>query len=74
MSTNFIFNELISFLDAHGLISWSATAQDDNNIRALNILLVLKNHSDITADNSPSRSRGGFGTKSTCRQMKVIFR
>lgn len=32
---NIIFNKLLSFLDAHGLMDWSATALDGSNIRAL---------------------------------------
>ncbi len=32
---NIIFNRLLSFLDAHGLVDWSATALDGSNIRAL---------------------------------------
>ncbi len=32
---NIIFNRLLSALDAHGLVEWSATALDGSNIRAL---------------------------------------
>jgi len=32
---NIIFNWLLSSLDAHGLVNWSATALDGCNIRAL---------------------------------------
>ena len=32
---NIIFNKLLSALDAHGLVDWSATALDGSNIRAL---------------------------------------
>ncbi len=32
---NIIFNRLLSFLDAHGLVDWSAIALDGSNIRAL---------------------------------------
>jgi len=32
---NIIFNRLLSSLDAHGLVDWSATALDGSNIRAL---------------------------------------
>lgn len=33
--TNIIFNKLLSSLDAHGLVDWSATELDGSNIRAL---------------------------------------
>lgn len=32
---NIIFNRLLSTLDTHGLVDWSATALDGSNIRAL---------------------------------------
>lgn len=32
---NIIFNKLLSLLDAHSLVDWSATALDGSNIRAL---------------------------------------
>ena len=32
---NIIFNRLLSHLNAHGLVDWSATALDGSNIRAL---------------------------------------
>lgn len=32
---NIIFNRLLSYLDAYGLVDWSATALDGSNIRAL---------------------------------------
>lgn len=57
---NIIFNRLLSNLDTHGLVDWSATALDGSNIRALR---CAKKHPDITGDNSLGRSRGGFGTK-----------
>ncbi|MGG2141553.1 IS5 family transposase [Symbiopectobacterium sp. RP] len=59
-----IFNKLLSFLDAHGLVDWSATALDGSNIRALKCTAgAPKKHLDITNDNSLGRSRGGYGTK-----------
>ncbi|MBG6240320.1 MAG: IS5 family transposase [Candidatus Symbiopectobacterium sp. Clec_Harlan] len=61
---NIIFNNLLSFLDAHGLVDWSATALDGSNIRALKCAAgAPKKHLDITNDNSLGRSRGGYGTK-----------
>ncbi|MGX8940050.1 IS5 family transposase [Symbiopectobacterium sp. Eva_TO] len=61
---NIIFNKLLSLLDAHGLVDWSATALDGSNIRALKCAAgAPKKHPDITGDNGLGRSRGGFGTK-----------
>jgi transposase len=59
---NIIFNRLLSSLDAHGLVDWSATALDGSNIRALRCAAGAKKHSDIAGDNGLGRSRG-FGTK-----------
>ncbi|WP_440864433.1 IS5 family transposase [Symbiopectobacterium purcellii] len=61
---NIIFNKLLSLLDAHGLVDWSATALDGSNIRALKCAAgAPKKHPYITNDNSLGRSRGGYGTK-----------
>ena len=58
------FNKLLSFFDAHGLVDWSATALEGINIRALRCAAgAQKKHPDITTDNSPGSSHGGFGTK-----------
>ncbi len=55
-----IFNRLLSSLDAHGFVGWSATALDGSNIRALKCAAGAQK---ITGDNGLGRSRGGFGTK-----------
>ncbi|MGX8940510.1 IS5 family transposase [Symbiopectobacterium sp. Eva_TO] len=61
---NIIFNRLLSALDAHGLVDWSATVLDGSNIRALKCAAgAPKKHPDIAGDNGLGRSRGGFGTK-----------
>ena len=60
---NIIFNNLLTALDAHALIDWSATALDGSNTRALRCAAGAKKHPDITGDNGLGRSRGGFGTK-----------
>lgn len=61
---NIIFNNLLSFLDAHGLVGWSATALEGSNIRALRCAAgAQKKHPDIAGDNGLGRSRGVFGTK-----------
>lgn len=47
---NIIFNKLLSALDAHGFVDWSATALDGSNIRALKCAAGAQKNIPISAE------------------------
>lgn len=72
---NIIFNRLLSSLDAHGLIDWSATALDGSNIRALRCAAGAQKNIPISRETAAWVALAVVLTpKTICRQTEAVCR